>query len=108
MEDMYKLPCRPCCRPQAVVQGDKYRISLLTARLFRLEYSEDGVFEDRPTQCVLNRDFPVPDFQVFETASSLKIVTEGVQLLYDKGPFTASGLSLTVLSKGESHNGVWH
>ena len=108
MEDMYKLPCRPCCRPQAVVQGDKYRISLLTAHLFRLEYSEDGVFEDRPTQCVLNRDFPVPDFQVFETASSLKIVTEGVQLLYDKGPFTASGLSLTVLSKGESHNGVWH
>ena len=99
---------RPLCAKQAVVQGDKYRITVLTARLFRLEYSEDGVFEDRPTQCVLNRDFPVPQFRVFETDGSLKIVTEGVVLLYDKQKFSPSGLSLTVKSKGNAHNGVWH
>ena len=99
---------RPLCAKQAVVQGEKYRITVLTARLFRLEYSEDGVFEDRPTQCVLNRDFPVPQFRVFETDGSLKIVTEGVVLLYDKQKFSPSGLSLTVKSKGNAHNGVWH
>ena len=99
---------RPLCAKQAVVQGEKYRITVLTARLFRLEYSEDGVFEDRPTQCVLNRDFPVPQFRVFETDGSLKIVTEGVELLYDKQKFSPSGLSLTVKSKGNAHNGVWH
>ena len=99
---------RPLCAKQAVVQGEKYRITVLTARLFRLEYSEDGVFEDRPTQCVLNRDFPVPQFWVFETDGSLKIVTEGVELLYDKQKFSPSGLSLTVKSKGNAHNGVWH
>ena len=82
---------RPLCAKQAVVQGEKYRITVLTARLFRLEYSEDGVFEDRPTQCVLNRDFPVPQFRVFETDGSLKIVTEGVVLLYDKQKFSPAG-----------------
>ncbi|UKI36168.1 MAG: hypothetical protein L6V93_19745 [Clostridiales bacterium] len=24
----------------------------------RLEYDEDGIFEDRATQCVVNRNFP--------------------------------------------------
>ena len=103
-----QLASRPVCRKEAVVRGENYRITILTPRLFRLEYSADGVFEDRPTQCVLNREFPVPQFQVFETDASLKIVTEGVELLYDKQKFSPSGLSLTVKSKGCSHNGVWH
>ena len=88
-----QLASRPLCAEGTVVQGEKYRITVLTSRLFRLEYSEDGVFEDRPTQCVLNRDFPVPAYQVFETDTSLKIVTEGVELLYDKQKFSPSGLS---------------
>ena len=108
MEDFYRLPCRPLCPREAVVQGEHYRISILTPRLFRLEYSAHGVFEDRPTQCVLDRDFPAPAFQIFETEKELKIVTEGVQLLYDKGPFSPTGLSLTVKTKGCAHNGVWH
>ena len=103
-----QLASRPLCAEGAVVQGEKYRITVLTSRLFRLEYSEDGVFEDRPTQCVLNRDFPVPAYQVFETDTSLKIVTEGVELLYDKQKFSPSGLSLTVKARGCAHNGVWH
>ena len=53
-----QLASRPVCRKEAVVRGENYRITILTPRLFRLEYSEDGVFEDRPTQCVLNREFP--------------------------------------------------
>ena len=30
---------RPLCAKQAVVQGEKYRSTVLTARLCRLEYS---------------------------------------------------------------------
>ena len=108
MDKLYQIPCRPRCNPGAVVQGEHYRFTVLTPRLFRLEYSPEGRFEDRPTQTVLNRDFPVPAFQVFETDASLKIVTEGVELLYDKQPFSPSGLSLTAKSRGCSHNGVWH
>ena len=35
-----------------VIQGHKYRFTVLSERLVRMEYSEDGVFEDRPTELV--------------------------------------------------------
>ena len=102
-----RIESHPLCPKESVVQGDKYRFSILTPRLFRLEYSEDGVFEDRPTQCVMNRDFPPAAFQVFETEETLKIVTEGVELLYDKQKFSPSGLSLKAKA-GNAWNAVWH
>ena len=36
--EKYKLDCSPKCKPQAIIQGDKYRISVLTEALVRLEY----------------------------------------------------------------------
>ena len=39
-----------------VYLADKVRITLVTDRLFRFEYAEDGKFEDRETLAVLNRD----------------------------------------------------
>ena len=64
--EQYKLETHPKSNPKAIIQGDKYRITILTNALVRLEYSESGIFEDRPTQTVLNRDFPVPEFTVKE------------------------------------------
>lgn len=43
--------------PQAVITGEHYRFTVLTPKLIRLEYAENGVFEDRATQTVLNRQF---------------------------------------------------
>ena len=37
-------------QPQCVFQGEKYRISILSDVLVRLEYSDTGYFEDRPTE----------------------------------------------------------
>ena len=54
------------CNPACVVQGDKYRFTVLTTRMLRMEYAEDGVFEDRPTQIVWNRNFDHPAFTVRE------------------------------------------
>ena len=42
----YKLNCKPVCRPQAVIQGDGYRISVLTEALLRLEYILDRTRHD--------------------------------------------------------------
>lgn len=39
------------------IQGETYRFTLLTDRLIRLEYAQDGRFEDRQTQLVQNRIF---------------------------------------------------
>ena len=40
----------PIADPQAVVSGEHYRITVLTDRLLRLEYSAAGRFEDRATK----------------------------------------------------------
>ena len=58
------IPTTPLAAPSAQVVGDHYRITVLTPRLLRLEYSSTGVFEDRATQVVLDRDFPTPEFTV--------------------------------------------
>ena len=108
MEELYRIESHPLCPTASVVQGERYRISVLTPRLFRLEYSEDGVFEGPAHPVRSQPGFATPAFQVFETEDTLKIVTEGVQLLYDKQKFSPSGLSVTVKAKGGSHNGVWH
>ena len=108
MKNKYKLETHPRCRQEAMVQGETYRISVLTPWLLRLEYNENGRFEDRPTQCVINRDFPVPPYQVFEKEGELKIVTEGVQLIYDKKKFSAGGLSVQVKGNISAYHSIWH
>ena len=47
-----------------MVTGDKYRFTIMSSRLIRLEYSPTGVFEDRATSLVVNRS---SDKQLFWT-----------------------------------------
>ena len=96
MKNIYRIHTRPIAQKEAVVRGERYRISILTPWLLRMEYSAEGTFEDRSTQCVLNREFPVPEFQVFEKEDSLLILTEGLVFQYDKKPFSPNGLSIQV------------
>ena len=65
----------PETAPENIVQGDCYRISVLTEGLLRLEYSADGIFEDRATQAVWNRDFPKTAFRLIERQDCLEIIT---------------------------------
>ena len=67
----FKIKTHGLCNPKSIVQGEKYRISVLTESLLRLEYSEDGIFEDRATQTVVNRNFPEVSFEVKETEDAL-------------------------------------
>ena len=46
----YKLEAHPVSKKEAIIQGDCYRITMLTSALVRLEYNSEGVFEDRATQ----------------------------------------------------------
>lgn len=94
--EKYKLDCSPVCSPQAVIQGNGYRISVLTEALLRLEYSENNQFEDRATQMVVNRDFPEVSFEVKESEEELVLYTSCLELHYDKKKFSTNGLSITV------------
>ena len=56
----FRLDATPAMRADNVVSGEHWRIGLITDSLVRFEWSDSGVFENRPTQTVLNRDFGSP------------------------------------------------
>lgn len=103
----YKLESHPLCSDAAAVKGDTYRITVLTPALIRLEYNAKGIFEDRATQSVLNRNFPVPDFQVQEDNGKLSIYTSELELHYDKKRFSKHGLMIKVTGGG-GWGRTWH
>ncbi|MBD5785615.1 glycoside hydrolase [Cellulosimicrobium terreum] len=102
-----RIPTSPVARPAAVVQGDRYRITVLADGLVRLEHAEDGVFEDRASAFALHRDLPVPEFRVTETSAGVELVTDRLRVRYDRGPFSASGLSVEVRGAHSAYHGVW-
>ena len=69
---------------ECVFKGNKYRITVLTERLVRLEYNENGVFENYPTELIWYRNFNKPEFTVEENDKVLKITTKYFELTYLK------------------------
>jgi len=100
------LTTSPLAPAASVITGDRYRITVLTDRLIRLEYSETGAFEDRATQVVVNRDFPTPDFTVTAKGDGLLLRTAGLTLEYDGGVFSTGGLRVTPIG-GKSYHQIW-
>ena len=123
LDQNWKVQVHPEAKKENILQGDKYRITLLTEGLIRLEYSEEGIFEDRATQCVWNRDFPEVKFSYEETEDSLEIFTSMVHLIYNKkkfspnaflsrqweisAPMTASGITEMISMIWEEPPGPW-
>ncbi|WP_138495290.1 glycoside hydrolase family 31 protein [Paenibacillus pinistramenti] len=98
---------QPAAHEDAMVIGGRYRFTVLTPQLIRMEYCEHGRFEDRATQTVVNRLFPVPEFQVVDQENRLQIITQKMQVEYDKGPFTRHGLSVQVRNGAGRLMSVW-
>ena len=107
MKPHLRIATSPVANPDAVVQGDRWRVTVLTAGLVRLEWSEDGAFEDRASTFALHRDLPVPDFEVIDGEGALEIVTERLRLTYDRGPFTPAGLSVQVQGNVSNYGTTW-
>ena len=53
-----------------------------------MEYNEKGIFEDRATQTVINRDFDVPEFKVTRRNGTVKILTDAMEITYHGGAFS--------------------
>ena len=70
---------------KSIIQGTNYRFTILTERLIRLEYNDNGVFVDSPTQQVLHRNLKTPEFKVKEDPNFLVITTKYFKLTYLKG-----------------------
>ncbi|MGC5165590.1 TIM-barrel domain-containing protein [Luteimicrobium sp. DT211] len=106
-EGIPALVTDPVADPRAVVQGDRYRVTVLTDGLVRLEYAEDGVFEDRASTFAVRRRLPVPEFRVLDDGPNLEVVTDRFRLVYDRGPFSTSGLSVAVQGGVTVYHSVW-
>ncbi len=83
--------------PASIVKGNNYRITVLSERLVRIEYSPNGMFIDYPTQLVLCRNFSVPKFECIQDDKYLEISTKYFKLSYSKNmPITESSLRITL------------
>lgn len=91
-----------------MVAGEKYRFTVLTDSLIRIEYQEEGRFVEEPTQTVLCRDFPAVSYRVIDQPGSLEIVTEKLHLYYDKKPFTREGLRIELKQGFHVYGSVWN
>lgn len=96
-------------KEKSIIRGEKFRITILTSRLIRFEYSEDGIFEDRMTKAVVNRNFPEVDFKVYDRENEIKIITDHVLIRYDRIEFSPYGLSLELRGKvNHPYKCIWH
>ncbi len=108
MGQFRQLETHPSARQENIIQGERYRITVLTSGLIRLEYSENGIFGDRATQTVVNRDFSPSSYTLKEKEDELQIFTDRVHLIYNKQDFTSWGLSIRVLGNLSNYHSIWH
>ena len=99
--------CPLACDKAVVIAGENARFTVLTSQLIRMEWSEDGVFEDRASLTFINRALPVPDFKLIKTAKKVVIKTSDLTLTYNIGsvPFNESNLKVEFLTAGQKT--VW-
>ena len=108
MKKEYQYKTTGNCRAESVVQGKDWRFTVLTPALIRMEYNADGIFENRATQVVVNRDFDTPEFTVIEKDGSITIKTECLELTYCGGEFSQNSLSAILGGKNGTSFQPWH
>ncbi len=97
----------PKADERAVVVAGNARFTVLTPQMIRMEWSEDGKFEDRATLTFVNRNLDVPEYKVKQSKSKLTIKTANVTLTYLKGAkFSAENLKAEILVADKKV--VWH
>ena len=89
------------------IRGEHYRITPVTPRAVRLEWSPTGEFEDRPSTFAIHRDLPPQPVQVRREGGRLLVISEHYRLEYDEGPFSTNGLQVQVTGAVSAYHSVW-
>ncbi|WP_161879316.1 glycoside hydrolase family 31 protein [Alkalibacterium sp. MB6] len=91
------------------IQGDRYRFIVIKESILRMEYSETGHFEDRPTRVIKNRDLGETAFEIKETADTVEIITDTFHMLYTKEePFSPKTLHIDVRYNFSNYTNRWY
>jgi len=72
----------PACPRKTTVRFGKARFQVLTERMIRMEWAEDGLFEDRPTLAVANRRTRCVKFTSKTAGNKLTLRTKYLSLRY--------------------------
>ena len=103
------------CDHKAIVEGSNYRISVISERIVRLEFSPTGTFLDKPTQIIKKRNIGLPDFSVRQDKNVVEVSTKYFVLTYLKGkPFLGTTiepmkyLKITLASKDRDRRKDWY
>lgn len=86
---------------QQVVSGNA-RFTVITPQLIRMEWAEDGVFEDRATLGVVNRNLEAPPFKAVRSNGGVRITTSALKLVYKGGKFGPDNLWVSFKLNGKT------
>lgn len=98
----------PVGREENTVQGKNYRFTLLTPCLIRMEYREDGKFEDRPTQSVWNRHFDAVPHRLVKDGEGFELFTDRMHVIYSGGPFSKNSLMVKAIGGLHPFGANWY
>ena len=100
---------------KAVIEGSNYRITVVSERIVRLEFSPSGNFLDKPTQLIKKRNIGIPDYSVRQDKNVVEVSTKYFVLTYLKGkPFLGTTvepmkyLKITLASKEKDRRKDWY
>ena len=94
-----------------IVQGDTYRMTVLSESLIRFEYSPVGIFEDLPTEFAWFRNTDDVNFKLTDSGSKIIIETRYVKVTYCKNkPFIGPKINPQNNLKVEilNSNRIWY
>ncbi len=92
----------PMAPQEATVVSGNARFTVLTPQLIRMEWAQDGRFEDRATLGVVNRDLPIPAYKVTKVRGGVRIKTESLTLEYKGGKFGPDNLQVRFVLNGKT------
>lgn len=97
----------PVANEKATVTNGKARFTVLTDGLLRMEYSNDSGFCNQASLTFVNRNLPVPQFQVQHENGWLVITTSQLTLHYQEGTGAFTAKNLRIDYKDASRNFSW-
>ena len=89
-----------------VIVSRNVRVTVLTERMIRVEFSSDGVFTDLPSQAVWYRDFGKVDFTQTVSTDVLTVETAKAKFVVNNhtGAFKYAVIDGKQVSYNEAHN----
>ncbi len=98
----FKLSQSPIARVKSILKMGNLRITLLTSRLLRIEFSPTKQFEDRPSQAFWYRDQPTPDFTSGAEGDFFSIETKHLVLTYNIQRDSLDTLAIFIKENGHT------